>query len=399
MTLKKRYIVLLSVAAFILLLTVGFTIANAINEASLNEYIDSFSPAELSERLTPEQDELGNYFFTTDREMRVMHLTDIHIGGGVLSRNKDMLAIAAVGELISREKPDFVVVTGDIAFAIPTTGCFNNARAHRLFIRLMERLGVNYTVAFGNHDSEGYNFKRRSSVADMYEDEALEYSLFSSGPEDVFGECNHIIYVKNSEGLITETFVMLDSNAYRGIDIFGILQHYDRIHDDQVEWYRNIITTYNERNIEVYRTLNPNADTIPKEVSSVKNLLFMHIPIMEVSDAYHEYVNNDRQNTENVEFLGGIDGESGRVVYSPEESEQLFETVLELGGTEAIFYGHDHLNNFVLDYKGVKLSYGYSIDYLAYGGIAEKTEQRGCTVIYVSPSGESRIEHKRLIEE
>ena len=46
-----------------------------------------------------------------------------------------------------------------------------------------------------------------------------------------------------------------------------------------------------------------------------------------------------------------------------------------------MFNGHDHLNNFVMEYKGVTFSYGYSIDYMAYSNIASKGYQRGCTVI------------------
>lgn len=54
---------------------------------------------------------------------------------------------------------------------------------------------------------------------------------------------------------------------------------------------------------------------------------------------------------------------------------------------QRFFCGHDHLNNMSLEYKGVRLTYGYSIDYLAYGGIDEKYTQRGCTVIALRPDG------------
>lgn len=109
--------------------------------------------------------------------------------------------------------------------------------------------------------------------------------------------------------------------------------------------------------------------------------MFFHIPIREVKYAYDEYIAAGRQNTDDVVHKGGNDGEGGEVVFSPDEDEQLFETILELGSTKAIFFGHDHLNNFVLDYKGVSLSYGYSMDYSAYIGIAGEGYQRGCTVV------------------
>lgn len=46
-----------------------------------------------------------------------------------------------------------------------------------------------------------------------------------------------------------------------------------------------------------------------------------------------------------------------------------------------------NLNNISLTYKGVRLTYGYTIDYLAYSGIKNYGAQRGCTVITVSPDG------------
>ena len=82
-----------------------------------------------------------------------------------------------------------------------------------------------------------------------------------------------------------------------------------------------------------------------------------------------------------------------------ETDEELFEAVLEFGSTKALFYGHDHLNNFVLDYKGVILSYGYSIDYLAYSGIDQEGYQRGCTVIVCEPSGDATITHENYYQD
>ena len=56
-------------------------------------------------------------------------------------------------------------------------------------------------------------------------------------------------------------------------------------------------------------------------------------------------------------------------------------------GLQAVFCGHDHYNNFSVNYKGIRLTYGMSIDYLAYAGIWQETNQRGCTVIKYAPNG------------
>ena len=62
--------------------------------------------------------------------------------------------------------------------------------------------------------------------------------------------------------------------------------------------------------------------------------------------------------------------------------------MLELGSTDSVFCGHDHLNNFSINYKGIDLTYSYSIDYLAYTGISKLGSQRGCTVINIAENGD-----------
>jgi len=114
---------------------------------------------------------------------------------------------------------------------------------------------------------------------------------------------------------------------------------------------------------------------------------FFHIPLTEYRDAWYEYVKNDFKDTENVKFIHGVAGEDGVIVFTGEGEDALFETMLELGSTKGIFCGHDHENNFSIEYKGIQLSYGMSIDYLAYIGISKVGAQRGCKVITYSPDG------------
>lgn len=61
----------------------------------------------------------------------------------------------------------------------------------------------------------------------------------------------------------------------------------------------------------------------------------------------------------------------------------MFDVALELNSTKAFFCGHDHYNNMSLEYKGIRLTYGMSIDYLAMPGISKDTKQRGGTLITI----------------
>lgn len=397
---KKFLIALFCIVLTFWLIFLACFVMNEINRGQMEAYISGFEPVAYEDQLLPELDGDGVPYFTTDGDFKVLHLTDVHICGGFISAANDKKALNAVAAMITAEKPDLVVVTGDISFAVPWSGTLNNKYAHSYFTSLMERLGVYYTVAFGNHDSENYNYYNRAAVGEMYEDESLQYSLFSSGPDDVFGECNHVINVKNSEGFITKSLVVIDSNAYTEDDLLGIGWDYDNIHEDQIEWYADTVEKYSAYNKSVYDSLSSESSKdAAEEYLTVKSLLFMHIPMKEVRDAYNEYVNNDSQNTDNVSYIEGNAGEVDKVVYSSEYPDEMFETVLRLGSTEAAFYGHDHLNNFVLEYKGVTLSYGYSIDYNAYAGIDGKGYQRGCAVINCNSDGTLEIIHENYYQD
>ena len=165
---KKFAKIILGTIITLVLILLAIAIGNKITYDSMLEYIDSFGKVEYENQLVPEYDEYGVPYYVTDGDFKVMQLTDVHIGGGILSAEKDKKAINAVAAMITAEKPDMVVVTGDISFAVPWAGTINNKYAHEYFKRLMENLGVYWTVAFGNHDSEIYDYYNRAAVAEMY---------------------------------------------------------------------------------------------------------------------------------------------------------------------------------------------------------------------------------------
>lgn len=56
------------------------------------------------------------------------------------------------------------------------------------------------------------------------------------------------------------------------------------------------------------------------------------------------------------------------------------------------FCGHDHYNNASIEYKGIRLTYGMSIDYLAMPGIEKETKQRGAELITIHPDSSWDLE-------
>ncbi len=371
---KKKPLVFISVVIILGILITGL---NLLSVQNLLEKGNSYNKLEFEEQLVPQKDENGNWYFTTDRDFKIMHLTDIHIGGGFMSKGVDEKALNAVAAMITKEKPDLVIATGDIVFPVPyRAGTFNNNSGIKAFANLMENLGVYWDVTFGNHDAEFYSYFDREAVAEFYENEEYKHCLFQAGPEDVDGCGNHTIEVKNSKGLITQAIILIDSQAYiKDNNIIESLKGtYDNIHPNQVEWYETEILRMNAEN-----------EKISKESVPVKSLAFFHIPLVEMDDAWTEFRENGYKDTENFKYVEGIIGELGRQVCCGYGEDDMFEKMLELGSTKAMFNGHDHVNNTTFEYKGIQFSYGYSVDYFAYSGIDKLGSQRGCTMITCKP--------------
>lgn len=379
---KKALKVLAIIFAVIIVLAAVSVGVTAIANKANAEKASSFPAVEYENQLVPEKDENGFWTFTTDREFKVLQLTDIHIGGGWMSKKTDAMALNAVASMITAEKPDLVIITGDTAYPVPfQAGTFNNLSSAKLFVTLMEKLGVYWAICFGNHDTEAYSYYSREEISEFYSGDDLKYCLFEENDGDVDGYGNQVINVKNSEGVITQSLYLFDSHSYVNGDVLGLRWQYDNIHANQIEWYKNTVNALNEQNQKVLDKLGK------KEQSDIKSAAFFHIPLDEQREAWYEYANNGFKDTENVKFIYGVAGEGSKIVYSGVGEDELFETMLELGSTKAIFCGHDHYNNFSIDYKGIRLTYGMSVDYLAYPGIYKLGSQRGCTIINFAPDG------------
>lgn len=374
-----------AVTLAVLLALAGITAAvNAAGIAANRRFINRIAPLSYETQLHPEKDAAGRWMFTADGDFKILQLSDIHIGGGFMSIRKDKLALNAVAAMITAEQPDLVVFTGDLTYPVPVqAGTFNNKENAKLLADLMEQLGVYWAPVLGNHDSEDYSYFSRETIGTLYESDDYPHCLFQAGDTAVDGVGNYCIHVQNSKGEITQSLFFLDSNAYIGGMLSGLTWEYDCIHENQVDWYEE----------ELHRITEQNGGIQPK------SLAFFHMPPQEMQTAYYEYRDNGFRDTETVQYKFGEAGERDIVVYPSEKNYGFFDRVLALGSTQGIFFGHDHLNNISLTYKGVRLTYGYTIDYLAYSGIKNYGAQRGCTVITVSPDGSFDCWHENYYQD
>lgn len=407
---KRLCVVIGCVVALYLLLFV----VNVFINISLRNYIKSFEPVDYSsiDRIVPVSED-GLVTLKTDRELKIAHITDIHIGGGFWTYKNDKKTIYELITMLQEEKPDIVISTGDntycvIPFGFNGGGTFNNMMVAKTFITIFDHEGVYFDTVFGNHDTESMDYASRQKVGNLYQNGFSEYSMFKQGFTDLNSDTvpsvtNQFIQVKNTEGKIVKLLLLIDSNAYEDTKFFtAVFGKYDVIHEAQVEWAADMIKELSEK------------EGLP-EGQYLETLAFMHIPVGEYRTALDELITETRDekgnitgftqnpNPQNTEFVEGEWGEE-KVCYGglyrkdekPEDLDNFFEVLCEdMGSVEAIFCGHDHTNSAVVKYKGVLLDYGYSLDNEAYGDkIMKAGRQRGLTLITISPDGTFKQVHK-----
>lgn len=300
-----------------------------------------------------------------DRDYQILQLTDLHLGFGPLSHRKDHLALAAVTELIERTKPDLMVLTGDSIFPfLPKSGTLNNRKQAKKLLQFLDGFQIPYTLVFGNHDCEMGSFCNKEELADIFSEG--EYAIFSKGryeksKEPIAGVGNFILDLVDDEGRILLPLVLLDSNMYGDGWFFS---GFDCIHEDQTKWCMERL-----------------------EERKVPAMAFFHMPPAEFKEAYERMKLGDHS----VVYEHGSIGEKDEYFGISNRKPVFFERAVENGYLRYLFCGHDHLNTLSLTYRGIRMTYGMSIDYLGYAGIAKQYVQRGATLITRKTDGQIAI--------
>ena len=119
-------------------------------------YINSTPYIYEGENKISYDEETGVYIIKNNKDdFKILQLTDIHLGGGVLSYDKDLKALKAAYKLIDYTKPDLVVVTGDLTYPLGLSSfSFNNTAPVQQFAAFMRNTGVPWVFTYGNHDTE-----------------------------------------------------------------------------------------------------------------------------------------------------------------------------------------------------------------------------------------------------
>lgn len=293
--------------------------------------------------------------------LKILQLTDLHLGFGPLSKKKDAKAMAAVSALIGKTKPDLIVLTGDTIFPFfPSSGTLDNEKEARKLTAFMDAFKTPYALIFGNHDTEMGAKCTKSQLAALFAQG--EYSIIDCASKDIFGVGNYIIKIMDANRKLTSALVLLDSNMYGDGWFFS---GFDCIHADQIDWCMKSLTALRTQN------------------ETLTALAFFHMPIAEYKTAYEKMKLGDKS----VVYHFGSIGEKNDYFGISKNACTFFDEALKNGVIKGMFCGHDHYNTLSLTYRGIMLTYGMSIDYLGYADIKGRYTQRGATAITVQTNG------------
>lgn len=253
---------------------------------------------------------------------------------------------------IETEQPDLIVLTGD---NVGRTAGSKKAKAKRTineFMRLFEKYGVPVAAVFGNHDTEG-DVSRQTQM-EFYE----KFDCFIGCAGEDFGNntCGTYyvpLYSSTDANEMIFNLWMIDSGDYNTENDLG---GYAATSKAQIEWYKQTC-----------------ADLTAQNGKTVPALMFQHIIVPEIFDALTEV----EKGTESAVEKDGkfyvlpenAIGTLGELPGAPDYSNGQFDAMIECGDVLGLFVGHDHLNSYTLEHKGITIGSTPTVGFASYNGI------------------------------
>ncbi len=246
-------------------------------------------------------------------EFKIVQFTDVHFKYGNPASD---IALERIDEVLGAERPDLVVLTGDIVYAAPAE------KGMRTVLERVAAHKVPFVVTFGNHDDE-HDMTR-----------AQLYDIARSVPGCLMPDRgdrpspDYSLALKSSDGKGRDAAVLyfFDSNAYSRLEE---VKGYGWLTFDQVAGYRRLSASFTAAN---------GGKPLPA-------LAFFHIPLPEYNLA--------TSCEEAIQI-----GTRMEKPCAPVLNSGMFTAMKEAGDVMGVFVGHDHDNDFSVLWHGILLAYG-----------------------------------------
>jgi len=279
----------------------------------------------LSAKRFPTMVPLKSLFFKANKKFKIVQFSDLHYvpENDKLSSDAEHVqfvkaskaVIDNINTILDLENPDLVVLTGDIVSGEPAE------RALREVLKPFVDRNQKFAVMWGNHDAE-------RDLTNVQLQTIVESTPGNVGLDDkkLVGNSDFTLPILDENQKPAFLLYCFDSHAYSKLPQ---VEGYDWIKTEQVEAYKKQSKAYTEQN---------NGKPLPA-------LSFFHIPLPEYNLAASD---------ESIPLIGM----RAEKACAPKINSGMFTAMLQCGDVMGIFVGHDHDNNYVMEYFGITLGYG-----------------------------------------
>lgn len=251
--------------------------------------------------------------FNKNGECKIVQFTDVHYK--VSNPDNSSLSLQVINETLDKEKPEVVILTGDIVTGTPVEQGWKE-----VLTPIVER-NIPFAVTFGNHDDE-------SGVSRK---DLMKYIRTFKGclNTEIGNETEYdgAIRVKGNDSDQTKAALYLfDSNSYSTLN--GV-NGYGWIKPKQIEAYNQLSNSFTKEN---------GGNPLPA-------LAFFHIPLPEYVQAF---------NSKKASPVGErLEDECPAAM-----NTGLYASMKINGDVMGTFCGHDHNNDYLADMDGIAMVYG-----------------------------------------
>lgn len=310
--------------------------------------------------------------FKGDGEFKIMQVADLQDSAFAAPATYDYLEV-----IIEEEDPDLIVLTGDnIASGVGEEPIKSLAKWHvetaiDRTMSFLENFNIPVAVVFGNHDAEGLISKEEQMA--MYQ--SYKCCVAFDEGNSLYGCGTYNLPILSSDGKkVVYNLWMFDSNMYDEVN-----DGYDYVHEDQIAWYVETSNALKAAN---------GGEVVP-------SLAFQHIIVNEIYNALVEVEEGTPNSIKSGDkYLGLPEGAKGALGEAPcpgtVDSLQ-FETMVSQGDVKAMFFGHDHVNTFEVNYNGIDLVNSPTSGFGSYGD-----DNRGVRIITINENDTSKYETKLI---
>ena len=284
--------------------------------------------------------------FNADGKLTILQMADIQD-----DETLDPLCKKSLKRAIEVVKPDLIVLTGDNIAGYSCETKLSGRLAIKSYMDVFEKYGIPVAMVFGNHDDDDTPYTKLEQIA-QYETYKCFIGCKGVVAEKTVGDnytinagtYNVPVFESKDSDKILFNIWCIDSGNYNPEGGYGYVL------PEQIEWYKAKSDELKAANGGVV----------------VPSIAFQHIVPPQIKDALKEVP----AGTEGaVSFAGswytlpdGTDLSTNWMAEAPCPPNTSFapgyaqvDAMLAQGDVTAVFFGHDHINAYVVDYEGIDL--------------------------------------------